>query len=241
MLRDYPITQHPGASRKYFPLLSAMTKGIKVLLGDCCHRCSPISNNLWQSHKCVQKHCLKKCQFASLAHSSACFQIHGSSVSSSRDQFDRQILLIPKCVISLCEHLPFYLEWWLEFDPDINRNVNINLPKLFISENWERQTCLLIYTLSHPIQMLEPLTVPNVMYTCHSWKWQVWDDPQFHFVGLGVEKYECSRLDLETVCAAYRKGKSLQVMALSDRHGQWKRDWKNTIWTTRDYLRRGYN
>lgn len=47
-------SQHPGASKKYFPLLSAMTKGTKVLLGDCCHWCSPCIH-LWQSHKCVQK------------------------------------------------------------------------------------------------------------------------------------------------------------------------------------------
>lgn len=48
-----------------------------------------------------RKHCLKKCQFPSLANSSACFQIQRSSFSSSRDQFDRQILLIPKCYFTL--------------------------------------------------------------------------------------------------------------------------------------------
>lgn len=135
-----------------------------------------------------RKHCLKKCQFPLLANSSACFQIQRSSFFSSRDQFDRQILLIPKCVISLCDHLPFYLECWLESDPGANRNVNINFLKLFISENWKRQTCLLIYTLSPLVQMLETFTVPSAMYTCHSWKWQMWDDPQLHFEGR--EKYQ---------------------------------------------------
>jgi len=110
------------------------------------------------------------------------------------------------------------------------------LHKLLISENWKRQTYLLIYILSHPIQMRETLAVPNIMYTCHWWKWQVRDDPQIHSVGPGMEKYECSRLDLETVCAAHGKGKGRQVVALSNRHGQWKQDWKNTIWTSRDYL-----
>lgn len=62
---------------------------------------APISNNLWQSHNSAQKHCLKKCQFSSLDCSSACIQIQRSSVSTSRDQFDRQILLIPKHDISL--------------------------------------------------------------------------------------------------------------------------------------------
>lgn len=52
--------------------------------------------------------------------------------------------------------------------------------------------------LSHPIQMRETLTVPNIIYTCHSQNWQVWDNPQLYFVELGVEKYERSRLDLET-------------------------------------------
>lgn len=52
LFQDYHIAQHPGASKKYFPLLSAMTKGTKVLLGDCwCSSCI----HLWQSHKCVQK------------------------------------------------------------------------------------------------------------------------------------------------------------------------------------------
>lgn len=118
-----------------------------------------------------RKHCLKMCQFPSLTNSSACFQIQRSSFSSSRDQFDRQILLIPKCVISLCDHLPFYLECWLESDPGANRNININFLKPLISENWNRQTRLLIYTLSHSVQMLETLTVPSTMYTCHSWQW----------------------------------------------------------------------
>lgn len=52
----------------------------------------------------MQKHCLKKCQIPSLTHSSVCFQIRRSSVSSSRDQFDGQILLILKYIISLCKH-----------------------------------------------------------------------------------------------------------------------------------------
>lgn len=180
-----------------------------------------------------RKHCLKKCQFPSLANSSACFQIQRSSFSSSRDQFDRQILLIPKCVISLCNHLPFYLECWLESDPGANRNVNINLLKLFISENWKRQTCLLIYTLSPLVQMLETFTVPSAMYTCHSWKWQMWDDPQLHFVGREKHQWYFSQI--------YRKGKSLKVVLLSNRHGQQEHDGKNTIWNTRNYLRRGYS
>lgn len=58
----------------------------------------------------VLKHCLKKRQFPSLTHSSACFQTQRSSVSSSRDQFETQILLIRNYVILLCEHLPFYLQ-----------------------------------------------------------------------------------------------------------------------------------
>lgn len=49
-----PITQHPGASHKYFSLLSEIAKGTKILLGNRCQWCSPISNNLWQSHMCAE-------------------------------------------------------------------------------------------------------------------------------------------------------------------------------------------
>jgi len=70
----------PKTLNKYFPLLSASTKSTNMLLG---HWCSPLSNNLWQSHKCVQKHCLKKRQLPMLAFLFACFQIQRSSVKSS--------------------------------------------------------------------------------------------------------------------------------------------------------------
>lgn len=98
MLWDYPIVLQPGASKTYFPILPASAKSTKIVLGRWC---SPISSNLWQSHSCVQKHSLKKCQLLALAHSSACFQIRRSSVSTSRDRFDRQIWSILNYAISL--------------------------------------------------------------------------------------------------------------------------------------------
>lgn len=99
----------PKSLKRIFSTLVSNDKRHQSTAGDCCHCLAHVSISGKATNVC-RKHCLKKCQFPSLANSSACFQIQRSSFSSSRDQFDRQILLIPKCVISLCDHLPFYLE-----------------------------------------------------------------------------------------------------------------------------------
>lgn len=78
----------------------------------------------------------------------------------SRVQFDRQILLIPNCVISHWEHLLLHVESWLELDCDFNKGVNINCPNYLSLKIVKKTKRLLIYILSHPIQMWETLATP---------------------------------------------------------------------------------